>query len=162
MKRAIARIASATALLLLAGGAAVSVPAAPAYASQTFKLTCELVGEAGHYAISAVAYYTDDTVGPGLRRWYEFQYYLSTPLHRPNNNVNIRLSESGQQVYSYKSPDDRRDNIWYKVRPDRLVLTSVWGPSGEHDHRANDLIEFDAIFDVSQASDPHCTAWTLV
>jgi hypothetical protein len=134
----------------------------PAYASRTFDLICELVDTGNHYKIMAVAYYVDNTIGPGLRRWYEFQYKFTTPLGTTRNNVNIRLSESGQQVYAYNSPDDRREGVWYMLRPDRLVLTSIWGPQGEHDHRANDLIEFEAIFDIPHDGDPHCTAWTLV
>jgi hypothetical protein len=162
-ERAIAMGRRKTLTAMLTGGVLVVGVGSPAYASEISNIYCELqpYGRNTRFLVTAIAYYNDNVDGPGIRRWYEFRYRLSlTGVHRgTKNNVNIRVSENGDTVYALNSPDNREADIWYIVRPASPVHTCVWGPGGEHDHRANDLIEFKAIFDVPQGGDRACTAW---
>jgi hypothetical protein len=156
------RITALTALAAtMAAGVLVTGLAQPAYAERVSDIYCDYAfGRYTRLKITATAYYTDNVDGPGIRRWYEFRYRLDGGGDK--SNVNIRLSESGRQIFALDSPDNRTSDTFYSVRPANPVHTSVWGPEGEHDHRANDVIEFKAIFDIGQTSDPRCTAWAKI
>jgi hypothetical protein len=158
MKKSIVALAGT----LLAGAFLVGMSSpANAAVAETY---CELQhSDRVHLALNARAYYVDDG-DTGLRRWTQFRYSLSTTglLDRDKNNVNIRLSENGERVYAWNSPDNRETGVTYVHVPTDPVYTSIYGPSGEHDHRSNDLVELQGIFDLPQTGDPRCTAWKLV
>jgi hypothetical protein len=155
-----------TAVAGLVAAGLVGVAATPASASETPAIYCDLVvPDLYHYKVTAVAVYEDDVAGPEIRQWKEFRYMIRMlvgGVYTDKNNVNIRLSESGRTKFTLDSPDDRKFGVWYTVRPSRPLYTSVWGPKGAHDHRANDLIEITAIFDRRFEADPSCTAWHKV
>jgi hypothetical protein len=158
MRRSIAALAGT----LLTGAFLIGM-SSPAGADTVVETYCELQhSPTSHLVLTASAYYVDED-DSDLRRWTQFRYRLSTTgsFDRDKNNVNIRLSESGRQVYAWNSPDNRKTGVTYVHVPSDPVYTSSWGPSGEHDHRRNDLIEFEGIFDLPQAADPRCTAWKL-
>jgi hypothetical protein len=89
--------------------------------------------------------------GKPTNQWTEFRYKVEglTVGARNHNNVNIRLSENGTTRFADKSPDNRRLDTWYSVKPDRPVYTGS-------DNRVT--VDFRAIFDASGQSDPKCTA----
>ncbi len=165
MKRRIALTALAGLLttVTLAGGMGIS-----ASASTTPDLRCDLVyrfttppGVAREQALTlfASAVYVDNVDGPGIRTWTQFRFRLEG-FSTTHNNVNIRLTESGQTIYSWNSPDDLRSGQQYIRNVN--VHSSAWGPLGERDHRSHDLIEFEGIFDIPGADDVSCTASTNV
>lgn len=147
------------AAVLAAGALMVGVnPAADA--TRIDGIYCELRTDSeGLVRLDARAFYADHPE-TGIRNWYRFDYRIQGAYGRTKNNVNIRVSESGRQVYAWNSPDDRHSSVWYSHNPTRPAHTSMYGPSGEHDHRSNDLIEFVGIFDFAVDADPRCTAWT--
>jgi hypothetical protein len=96
-----------------------------------------------------------------VRRWLSFSYKLSVVAGSnttTKNNVNIRLYENETRVFTLYSPDDRRYGVWYGAVPESPLTTRL--PA--HDHRTKDMIEFEAIFDVTAANDPRCFAWEKV
>jgi hypothetical protein len=151
---------TALAAVLTAGALMVGINPV-ANATEVTGIYCELSTSEGIVRIDANALYFDEP-STGIRSWRRFSYRLRGERDRTHNNVNIRVSESGRQVYAWNSPDDRVSGVWYNHRPTRAVHTSSYGPGGEHDHRRDDLIEFQAIFDFFMDGDPRCTAWTKV
>jgi hypothetical protein len=147
------------AAVVAAGAIVVGVNPA-ASATRIDGIYCELRTDSeGLVRVDARAYYTDNG-DTGIRNWYRFDYHIGGVHDRTKNNMNIRVSESGRQVYAWNSPDNRHSSVWYTHTPTRPVHTSIYGPSGEHDHRSNDLIELQGIFDFDHDADPRCTAWT--
>jgi hypothetical protein len=132
---------------------------APALAITTPELTCNTVGAGGSiYRLTATAEYQDSTVTK-LRTWTGFRFMVhGGDPDEDHNNVNIRLSEFGDVKFSYNSPDSLEFNRWYSIRPASPVHTCIYGPSGEHDHRSNDVLKVEGIFDMSGIVDPRCTA----
>jgi hypothetical protein len=144
---------------VLVVGAFLAVVAPPAHATRTPEIKCAYVWAPTIYRLVVSAEYDDNVVGPGVRRWTFFRFMVHGGfLEEDHNNVNIRLKESGRVVFAYNSPDNLEYNRWYGVRPGSPVRTSVWGPEGEHDHRANDVLEVEAVFDRAGIADPRCTA----
>lgn len=110
--------------------------------------------------ITGIAYYIPVANAPGLRAWSRFRYKVDGINIGTKNNVNIRLVEGGVQKLEIKSPDDRRRGVWYEVRPNSPVFTLVGGPEGPHDHRTDDVVSFEGIYDNSRRRDPRCTAYS--
>jgi hypothetical protein len=114
------------------------------------------------YDIEGIAYYGPLANAPGLRSWTRFRYRLDGVLPPgPHSNVNIRLYEHGTLKYGLNSPDDRDGRVWYDIRPASPPITYVEAPPRDddvRDHRSDDVVQFEAIFDRSRAGDPRCTA----
>lgn len=142
---------------VVAGLIAVAGAATPAYATVTPEMSCFHTQPALIWRLHATAEYTDYSTG--LRKWTSFRFMVhGGPESRDSNNVNIRMSEYGEQIFSYNSSDNLEFNRWYSTRPSSPVYTHLRGPNGERDHRTNALIEIEAIFDRDNAPDPRCTA----
>jgi hypothetical protein len=142
---------------VLTAGVLVFGSAAPASAAQTPNLRCQTVLSAKLYELTTYANYDDDVVAPGIRRWNYFRFMVhGGGYDRRSNNVNVRLLEGSRLVYEYESPDSLEFNRWYVARPSSPVYTKSWGPKGEHDHRTNDVLRVEAIFDHAGGPDPSC------
>lgn len=102
------------------------------YSTSTFTL----VGNA-HYAIDG-AWHT----------WYLFAGYVAG-TGRNSNNINFYFYQDYQQNWTNFSPDNIHDNQWYSKSANiRIPASSI------------EQARFEAIFDVSNASDPRCSAWS--
>jgi hypothetical protein len=131
--------------------------AAPARAATagTLELTCSTTTSNRVYRLSFTADYVD--AASGVRTWTTFHYLVhGGRFSEVSSNVNIRLSEHGDRVYTYDSPDNREYNRWYDLRPAEPVRTTAGS-----DHRTNALLEVEAIFDREYTggagSDPRCS-----
>lgn len=148
-----------TALTAVMTGSALA-PGPAAFASTTTTTPTRVCSkEVGGRVLRLYAYAVyEENAATVLRDWTSFHYMVTGgELAHSSNNVNIRLTESGNTRYAYNSPDALRFNTWYHTAPATPVLTSVWGPSGEHDHRANDHLRFTGIFDSPGLPDQSCT-----
>jgi hypothetical protein len=154
---------------ILAAGALLAGLPGPGYADDV-GAGCAVSGGGGFlgipydYDITAIAYYGPVTNAPGLRAWTRFRYRLDGVLPPgDSSNVNIRLYEANTLKLAVDSPDDRHGRVWYEVRPASPTLTYVGAPPRDddvRDHRSDDVVRFEAIFDRPRRSDPSCTAIT--
>jgi hypothetical protein len=65
------------------------------------------------------------------------------------NNVNIRVLDGSVTRMDMDSPDNRVPGVWYTVVPETgSVFTLTAG--------RDDAVEFEAIFDRANRSDPRC------
>jgi hypothetical protein len=146
----------------LAGLLAAAIPvigmATPARAASTgtLELTCSTIASSKVYRLSFTADYVDSSA-TGLRTWTVFRYLVHGGRYSEvSSNVNIRLSEYSDRVYTYNSPDNREYNRWYALEPADPVRTTAG-----RDHRTNALLEVEAIFDREYTggagSDPRCS-----
>jgi hypothetical protein len=140
---------------VLTAGALVVGATTPALAAELPELTCKKWDESRVYDLSAIAVYEDST---NYRTFTAFRFMVhGGRLDADHNNVNIKVSEYGQVIYSYKSPDNLEYNRWYSHRPSTTVRTNLRGPNGERDHRTNGQIWVEAIFDRPGIYDLKCT-----
>jgi hypothetical protein len=126
-------------LIVAALAAATLALAAPAHAA--------VVGTAcsddGH-DFNATAFYTPRHM---FHDWYQFAYVLTGAGTGDESNVNIRLFDGFTQRFSYDSPDDREQDVWYykSVSPPVRILASH-----------NETVGYEAIFDEF-GPDDRCT-----
>jgi hypothetical protein len=155
--------------VVLAAGALLAGLATPAHADAV-GAGCEVRGNqlyppVGYtFRLDGIAYYGLLTNAPELRVWTRFRYRLRQTINSGadltgnRSNANIRLYEGSRLVREIKSPDDRLLDRWYEITPP-LTLTHV-GSAAPHDHRSDDVVKFEGIFDLQIAYDPRCTAST--
>jgi hypothetical protein len=156
--------------VVLAAAALLAGLATPAHADQV-SAACEVQGfrlypPVGYtLRLDGTAYYGPVTNAPGLRTWTRFRYKLGPKVWSGpditggKSNVNIRLYEGARLVREIKSPNDRVSHVWYEVTAPFPTFTHV-GTGAPHDHRSDDVVRFEGIFDLILASDPRCTAST--
>jgi hypothetical protein len=137
-------------------GAFVAGLAGTAHAAELPAFTCSEVAPPRVYELTVTAEYEDST---DYRTWTLFRFMVhGGGPDSDHNNVNLRLREYGDLVYSYNSPDSLEFNRWYAVRPSTTVRTELRGPGGSRDHRTNAELSVEAIFDRPGISDVSCTA----
>jgi hypothetical protein len=132
--------------------------AAPARATDGFlDVRCEAYyGVHSLYLLRATAHYEDQG---RYRTWKLFSFELSGGIMRErHSNVNFRLSEYGNVLHTYQSPDTLEYNRFYKVRPSPAPRTELIIGDDIRDHVENAEVFFHAIFDVENNPDPECTA----
>jgi hypothetical protein len=148
-------------LIALAGAAAVVVVvgvAAPARATDgSLDVRCEAYyGVHSLYLLRATAHYEDQG---RYRTWKLFSFEVSGGIMRERtSNVNMRLSEYGNVLYTYNSPDTLEYNRLYNVRPNPAPRTELIIGDDVRDHVENAEVFFQAIFDVENNPDPQCSA----
>lgn len=145
--------------VVLVAGTLLAGWATPAHSDQ-IEVRCSTRASNFFGEITGIAYYGPLINDPHVRVWTLFRYKVDGIVVGNKSNVNIRLYEAGVLKMEIKSPDDRQRGVWYEVRPDFVVLTLVGGPEGEHDHRKDDVVAFEGIFDRGRRPDPRCTAYS--
>jgi len=131
---------------VLATFAIVALSAGPAHADE---LPTGCRDSEGHnHEFSGWAYYTTDGA---YHSWYEFRYLIWNNATGGKSNVDITVNENFTVNYRYRSPDDRKHDVLYTLRPPVPVTTRVQFP---------EFTEFYVVFDERNSGDPHCTAGT--
>src|SRR5688572_2050205 len=147
--------------IALAGTVAAVVAvgvAAPARATDGFlDVRCEAYyGVHSLYLLRATARYED--LGR-YRTWKLFSFEVNGGIMRErHSNVNFQLSEYGNVLYTYHSPDNLEYNRLYSVRPSPAPRTELIIGDDIRDHVENAEVFFHAIFDVENNPDPECSA----
>ena len=162
--------------MTLAAGALLAGLAVPAHASefikvgkpvfpvsfpgQTQEARCSVQSDGSvfppsipyHFEFTGIGYYT--TTG-AYHRWTSFRYRVDDVVTGlgTKNNVNIRVLDGSIARMDMDSPDNRVPGVWYTVVPE---LGSVYTLTAGHD----DTVEFEAIFDRPNRSDPRCFVYT--
>jgi hypothetical protein len=106
-----------------------------------------------HFEFTGTGYYV--SAGSAWRRWTSFRYRLDDKVTGLGNksNVNIRVLDGLIERMDQDSPDNRAPGVWYTVVPETgSVYTSTAG--------RDDAVEFEAIFDRANRSDPRCFVYT--
>jgi len=116
------------------------------------------------FQLHGYATYRNNWPTAGIRDWLSFSYIIQGEITWDNNNVNTRLTENGVVKMTADSPDNRVADVWYTITPSfGPIRTSMYGPNGvPTDHRTNDILQFEGIFDIPSHGDPSCTAETKI
>ena len=106
-----------------------------------------------HFEFSGIGYYV--SAGSSFRRWTSFRYQVRDAVTGLGNksNVNIRVLDGSVTRMDMDSPDNRVPGVWYTVVPE---TGSVYTLTSGRD----DAVEFEAIFDRANRSDPRCFVYT--
>jgi hypothetical protein len=146
---------------VLVGKTVTRIPININFPGQTQEARCSVHSDGGFFPPSApydfeftgIGYYT--SAGPAWRRWTSFRYRLDDVVTGLGNksNVNIRVLDGYVERMDMDSPDNRVPGVWYTVVPE---TGSVYTQTAGND----DSVEFEAIFDRDNHSDPRCFVHT--